>query len=69
MVNRARIASHVIYDKFDSWLHKELNFPRPKDSENMTALSYQSSNLSLIALKTMRLVVLNNNDIMRSSQN
>ena len=28
------MVSHAINDKFDSSLRKELNFPRPKDSEN-----------------------------------
>ena len=51
------MVSRAIKDKFDSWQLKELKFPRPKDSEIMTPLSYHSLNLSLIALETVQLLV------------
>ena len=34
MINQNRMVSRAINDKFDSRQLKELNFPRPKGSEN-----------------------------------
>ena len=50
------MVSPAINDKFDSWLLKELNFPRQRTRKIMTPLSYHLSNLLLIALETMQLL-------------
>ena len=47
------MVSRAINDEFEFVVTQGAKFPRSKDSENYDALSYHSSNLSLIALETM----------------